>query len=107
MQFQITKGDPVKQVCLKPGWDVVNDTDFYLDIERNLFSFQRRCDSGETTYVNMRITFVRPAAYAHEYQSAYIVHELNVPDGDHDVTDQINVSVEEAMRLCFMEESCR
>lgn len=94
-------------LTLRDGFTVANNYEQYLDIERSIFAFRREGDTAEydeDTYIIQRITFVRPDSNTHgnTYESAYITHFMNVPSGDHQDTDhQINVTVEEAIRLCF------
>lgn len=110
MKFEIVqKHDEVKKVVLKKGWDKANDYDQYLDLEYTPFSFQRLEDYdvekgvGDLSYIEMRVTFVRNTACT-EFERAYITFLMNVPNGDHKSWDgQINVTVEEAMRICFEE----
>ena len=95
---------------LKKGWELANNHDQYLDLEYYPFKFQRLSDYdvekgvGDLTYLEMRVTFVRNTART-EYEHAYVTFMMNVPTGNHENwDDQINISVKEAMRICFEEE---
>ena len=102
MRFQIVS-NPTPQVKLRQGWHAneCGSDGEYLDIERSVFSCTRVEDpEGESTYVDMRVTFHQCAP--DEYDSAYVTFQMNVPSGDHQEGGfQINVSVEEALRLCM------
>ena len=97
MKFRILS-ETIPTIILNKQWELVNMSFPYADFERHYW--KQTLPNGESVLYLQRITLIAKGdPSAHEWETAYILFMQNNPNGHHKQTDEIRISVEEAVRL--------
>jgi hypothetical protein len=88
--------DDVKEVKFNPEWELVSTSFGYMDFDRRLWDHP--LTDGESVYYMQRLTLVSEGNNG-DWTYGYTYFVQNNPDGNHNTTAEIRITLEVALGL--------